>query len=508
MRPWCIGTVLYGISLPSLWLAVVIIATTFPESSVVAFVVTPPLAIRTPQWSPLSASPSEDTEATSVVDDDDGSSAANDMLQEILAMRASAIQSELKQMGISTADLFEKEGLVQRLLEARLAQASEQEEKAANDTVSNDDDDSNDGPPAVDPAVLLARIEKMRAREIKAELTAARVSTSGVFEKEELVKLLVQEWTTNPPGSKKVQVTTGPLFVSTTDGADTMDGFTTGAGQDFPTIQLEVQDGGGFNLNVLLDTACTGLIVQPNVIEDNGLETISQPISVTGAAGMEQTPLATQINTFRFGGDSFGPLLAVAQNIGSLPRPLQGILGLSFMSQFACVEMDFEAGLLNLYKKEKRPPVPEGRKLELETEMIPAAMGLYTLDISIDGWDKVKLLVDTGAGTSILSWEGIKSLGLSDSSPEVVLNSGNQGAMGADNTSMELTHSLPVTEKISIAGVDIPISSKFDIGSLPILDTTLAGTGVVGILGSNIFSKFALVRFSFQGPRFTFALLK
>merc|ERR1712176_72311 len=123
----------------------------------------------------------------------------------------------------------------------------------------------------------------------------------------------------------------------------------------------------------------------------------------------------TQLDKFCYGGQNFGSLPSAVQDIGALPEALDGIIGLSFLNQFACAEFDMVNGKLRLYKKERDPPIPDGYGVSAKAEMSLTKLGIFTADVAIDGRGPIKMLVDSGATSSFLSWQGVSDLGYTKS---------------------------------------------------------------------------------------------
>ena len=399
--------------------------------------------------------------------------------------------------------------------------------------------------------VSIEEIRAMRVKELKAELTALQISTTDVFEKEELVERLYQARVNN--GNSKTQqpkssptassqpstssassatsnskdVVHGPLFFTGLDeglriAAVNVDGGITVEPGDQPyvTIQIEVvkkSNGESFPLSLLLDTACSGFVLRPNVVEKYNLPKLSTPITMTGAGGTAGNTGLTQIDSFTFGGTTFGPLPAAVQDIGALPRALDGIIGLSFLNQFACVEMDFIQGDITLYKTlQSVPPImSEDRKIVAkgEMDMIPT-LGIYTTNVMLGTRGPVSMLVDTGAANTFLNWYGVENgLKIDRNDNSFLQRISNWGAMGSDNVSMQLTHRINVSSTLNLGDKQLPgISLKdskrlsIDIGEIAILDS-LRRQNVGGILGIDVFMRCSGVRLFFQGQKKEILLL-
>jgi predicted aspartyl protease len=395
------------------------------------------------------------------------------------------------------------------------------------------------GNPPVDTGdgLLEDKIRSMRVKEIKAELSELNVSTQDVFEKEELVQRLLEirkngkpPTTASPRRSTSgTDVIVAPLYFTSMDSnlkiaAVNMDGGirVEPGDQPYATIEFQVTpDGGGssFPLRLLLDTACSGFVLRPSVVEKHNLPKLSTPVTMTGAGGTVGATGLTQLSKFSIGGESFGPLPAAVQDIGALPSVLDGIVGLSFLNNFAAVDMDFANGKLSLYKRgSDLPDISSDQTSTLVArgtmEVLPQ-LGIYTVDVTLGSRGPVKMLVDSGAANTFLNWKGVEDLGLSRTDDSFLQRlSKPMGAMGSDNIAMQLTHRLGVSStlklgngKSSIDNSSLPGLSlketkrlKIDIGDIAILDN-MRGQNVGGILGIDALMRSTCVRTIFDGPK-------
>lgn len=385
-------------------------------------------------------------------------------------------------------------------------------------------------------ATELDDIRAMRVKEIQQELKTLRVSTADVFEKEELVKRLydarknnntnnnrsTSSASQNDNNNNSSQVIEGELLFFSQETGRSVAARNEetirieGVGQPYPAIQIRVEN--RLDLTLLLDTACSGFVLRPSVVRQHNLKTLHTPVTMTGAGGNANAGLA-QVDGFSFGGASFGTMPAAVQDIGALPEALDGIIGLSFLKLFALVEMDLVSGKLRLYQKQEQIiPVPDDLEVVAEGKLDSTMLGIYTVDVIIDGKGPIKMLFDTGATSSFLSWQGVTDLGLSESMLEPL--SGRMGAMGSDNVAMQLTHTLPVEIFMNLGRGDTPYkgigmmtpsstnSLSMDVGNIAILETQLKADGVVGILGMDVLQLCSAIRFSFTGSTTSVTLLK
>jgi len=144
-------------------------------------------------------------------------------------------------------------------------------------------------PPIPAPtAELVEEIRSMRIREIKQELKERRISTDDVFEKEELVQRLVDARSSRGKNTDEMEsknknsisnnnvITTPLLLTSLTErrvAAVNMDGGITiePNQQSYPCIQIQVKNinnGNAFPLTLLLDTACSGFVLRPEIVSN------------------------------------------------------------------------------------------------------------------------------------------------------------------------------------------------------------------------------------------------
>ena len=276
--------------------------------------------------------------------------------------------------------------------------------------------------------------------------------------------------------------------------------------QPYATVQIEVlaKNGQNFILQLLLDTACSGFVLRPSVVDKYDLPKLSTPVTMTGAGGTTGTGL-TQIEKFNFGGEQFGPLPAAVQDIGALPSSLDGIIGLSFLNEFAVVDLDFVSGQVSLYKKgDQAPSLESSGKLCAKGSMnVLPHLGIYTVDVFLGGRGPVKMLVDSGAANTFLSWNGLQSLGISRDNKSFLKRLDNpMGAMGSDNTVASLTHRIHVSGSLQLERDTDGLSLKdekrlnIDIGDIAILNS-LAAYNVGGILGIDVLMRCSSVRLSF-----------
>jgi predicted aspartyl protease len=376
----------------------------------------------------------------------------------------------------------------------------------------------------------------MRVKEIKEELERLKVPTADAFEKEELVKRLVEARqkstasseanssdiffsttspTVSPASSSDENVIVAPLYYTTVDAGRLASGVTLqSSDRPYATIQISVETGGDiFPLNLLLDTACSGFVLRPSVVERHKLPQMSTPVTMTGAGGTVAVTGLTQIEIFfvatttsSSSSEAFGPMPAAVQDITGLPSALDGIIGLSFLNQFECVDMDFTNRTVALYQNDVSHDNDNASKVVGRAKMkYLSSLGLYTVDVYLGDRGPVKMLVDSGASHTLLNWKGVQDLGLSRDDKLLQRNLEAFGALGSDNVAMQLTHRVTVGSSFKIGsksknGVSLQENERnlrIDIGDIAILES-LRGEGVGGLLGIDALMRCSRVRFHFQ----------
>jgi hypothetical protein len=283
-----------------------------------------------------------------------------------------------------------------------------------------------------DDGAVMEELRAMSVADIKRELSSLKTPFNDVFEKEGLIRRLhdarsktsdtrttsTATATTPTPSTKtNSDVLQAPLYFTSLDtdvriaAVNIEDGGITvnPADKPYPTIQIQVPNtnpsgkGQSYTLTLLLDTACSGLVLRPEVVAKHNLPSYKNPVTMTGAGGVAGNTGLTQLETFTLANATFGPMPAAVQDIGGLPRQLDGIIGLSFLSQFAGIEMDFRRGVVSFFKSaraldENNNNNNNNSKDDLKTmtvlaeadmELVPR-LGIYTVDVLFGGRGPVK----------------------------------------------------------------------------------------------------------------------
>ena len=423
------------------------------------------------------------------------------LLESLRSLRVKELKSELDSRGISTRDAFEKEELVQRLYTAKLSASdndSSPKKKKKKKKKPRRYDDEEDNINDVSDATNEIYDDSYKQSD---PVQIPQSTQDNIIVPFEYFSL---------EASKSVAAINSPdTYIRPSEGK-------------YAAIKVTFQRAAGtqVSLNLLVDTACSGLVISPSTVDRVNRECpgIFQMQNVgatmTTAGGSQGADVAKWDTSTEMlvGGVSVSPgsgsmsNLAAVQDIGALPSGLDGIIGLSFLNQFSTVDFDFANGRLCLYKKDVDAPFPSNDNFPLsivaEGGLKLTRLGIYTTPTSLGGRGPVSMLVDTGAASTFLNWNGVSQLNLSRDSPLVNPIAASIGAMGADNVALQLTHrfilkrwNLSTENAYSPAGLPCLDGMNIDIGDLPVLES-LKGDGVGGILGADLLMMCDLVRFS------------
>ena len=367
-------------------------------------------------------------------------------------------------------------------------------------------------------------IRFMKIKDLKSELDAAQIPHADVFEKEELVRRVFNLRTTGPGDNREPENTTAqpsesaitvPLYILSNQDRelklanDTTMSVSRDQDAQFCAVQVKIpQDNSKqeHTLVLLVDTACSGVVLRSSVPSRCGLPLYNSPSStMTGASGVASgLGQISQISRFYLTNRQelesrrqFGPLPAAIQDISALPFELDGILGLSFLSQFAAIDFNFGSSALILHSE--TPPV---ERLRTPLTMI-GSYGIYGVDVLIDGRGPVRLLLDTGASNSLINSEGVRGLGLDIAALEKLPQS--TGAIGVDDgLAMTITHRIFVKDAFLLGKngenrLKVVYEFELSVAEIPILDGM---SGIVGILGIDALKLCQNLRISCKHPAF------
>ncbi|GKY92118.1 hypothetical protein MPSEU_000183200 [Mayamaea pseudoterrestris] len=387
------------------------------------------------------------------------------------------------------------------------------------------------------------QVRSMSVKVLKMELSKLKVSSADVFEKEELVARYMQALqeqndngtideataasfsnaaSTETTDSDDSNIIKAPIHMIYLDvgsrvaASNMQGGVTILSDTAYATLQLTINQE---NVTLLLDTAATGLLFRPSAIQKCKLGVFQKPVTVMAAGSAAGDQLKKQmtdvaeLTDFRLGGHHFRDKMypIVIQDLDVITDTrIDGIIGLSFLQDFAAVDLDFGNKQLIMYK-DKVPKIMPSQTLLTEAKMTrlsSQAGGILYAPVWFGDRGPVNMLVDSGSSSTILSFKGLDDLGLDASNDKFVQRVPNPtGSLGLDKVVVDMTHRIRVGSTfrlsndesqpgVSLAGDDRRLT--VDIGNLPLFGA-LASYGVGGILGVDALMRSSICRLSFKG---------
>ena len=241
------------------------------------------------------------------------------------------IKSELNTLNISTADAFEKEELVQRLVHARLSSAIDrtvtERTKKKKKRRSYDDDSFVSATATTESVINMQELQGAHSQNAKSSpITDAIIKTPFVYFSLDSNKQIQDQ------KSQDVYIRPSP--------------------GKYVAVRVKLQSRNSqddVEYTLLVDTACSGIVLSPKAISRAGdlIQTIKGAASMTtaggGQGGYDVAKWGDNSTTkFIVGGvdineiEGFGSSMmnmAAVNDIGALPEGLDGILGLSFLNK-------------------------------------------------------------------------------------------------------------------------------------------------------------------------------
>ena len=429
----------------------------------------------------------------------------NTLLESLRSMRVKELKVELDTLSISTSDAFEKEELVQRLYNARI-------DGATSSVFANGMDNKK-----------IRKKKKRRSHDDDDTSTDDTVNPITTSNNSNSNNNNANPMTTSNNNSNNSWTITTPLIYYELESSKSVkaqnanDIYIRPSPGKYASIKVQLHKQGiqtsPIEWMLLVDTACSGLVLSPNAVSKansicpNIIQTIDNAATMT-MAGSSQGSAVAKWDTYTkltVGGVELDHTnVAACQDIGALPSQLDGIIGLSFLEKYACVDFDFVNDELRLDISDSSPIIPNVNDIVAKGPLSLTKLRIYTADVTLDGRGPVKLLVDTGAASSFLNWNGVSQMKLSSSSPQINPIQDSIGAMGADNMALQLTHRYKVKRRynlvaennaVPLPGIGLDEVCNVDIGDLPVLET-LKSDDVGGILGADLLMMCDVVRFS------------
>ena len=253
-----------------------------------------------------------------------------EILQSIRSLRVKQIKSELEALNISTADAFEKEELVQRLLRARLSGAANK-------------------------AVAAKTSKKKKRRTYDDDIFESDTTGSVIDNQDSQGAYYSQNAFSSPITDATIKA---PFIYFSLDSRkqiqdrQSQDVYIRPSPGKYAAVEVKLQSKNSqhsVEYTLLVDTACSGIVLSPQAITRAGglIQTIKGAASMTtaggGQGGYDIAKWGDKSTTkFIVGGvdvneiEGFGGSMmnmAAVNDIGALPDGLDGILGLSFLNK-------------------------------------------------------------------------------------------------------------------------------------------------------------------------------
>lgn len=221
--------------------------------------------------------------------------------------------------------------------------------------------------------------------------------------------------------------------------------------------------GEGRPVRCLIDTGAMQAVLAPELLADRGARRLGE-VHATGAGGSLRLA-SWQIDGWRLGGQALPRFAALASNLG---KDTPCVLGLAALPG-PRIELDFRGGRLRA-----TPDVGELPR-HLPYEQI---LGFLRLSLPFPGQTHAVLILDTGAGTSVLNREAGRRLGLDPARPaNWALRRGLDG-----RTRRHRVHTLDGLRLLP----DGATLTRVEIAELPVLDALgVRAEAPGGLLGAD-----------------------
>lgn len=249
-------------------------------------------------------------------------------------------------------------------------------------------------------------IKSMRVPELKKELALRSITVEGVFEKEELVKRLLQYSTSLPHQSQLEQDIQLP--------------FTMTQGHHM-TIKASVGGSTGVELRLALDTGASKTLITADARRRIGVLASDLGTVSTGAGGGGVMHIPScSLSSFTLGGKQCAASFCNDLEVLVLPRGIsdacEGIIGLDVLHKFEFCEIDWGREVVTLHSDSQR-----GHRVVEKLVEVPftghMVGGLLLSECMLNGNTPAQLLFDTGLPSTIVSVSGAKHAGIAMDGP-------------------------------------------------------------------------------------------
>jgi len=248
-------------------------------------------------------------------------------------------------------------------------------------------------------------------------------------------------------------------------------------------IVVDVLVNGEGPFQFALDTGASISVIHDRLRDRLALQTIpEQTVIVYGAVTSGRFPLL-KVDQIQIGRENWAtPRFVSMPGETAASKPMDGILGLDFLSQYA-VGFSVRDRAVRLYAPEALNERNYFGWAHVPLDREPVGAGsaaLYLFDIEIRGVE-IPAIFDLGASMNMVNWSAARSIGLRPS--ELIGDSAFSGAID----SVEDVGNF-IAEKVTTNRITWK-DELFGVASLPVFETMLKGDRPCAVLGVGLFNQ-------------------
>lgn len=326
----------------------------------------------------------------------------------------------------------------------------------------------------------IADVSALRASEIKRRLQDLGISTANVFEKDELVRLLVAAEAESPASSNR-------LPISAHGTKQGYGGVMTAADEKlYRGFDVQLPDL-GMQIPFVVDTASSSSLISPALASrlnrDSTGATVTASTATGGLAGLTQVSLGRA----GIGGVPCGPLQPVVMELPLADDERVGLLGLDVLSRLD-VDLRFADGVAFAYPLggfAASAAAGQGSRLRA-VRCRQGAAGLLACEVrlstpSCEGV-VITAIVDSGSPTTLANWAAAEAAGISRASARL---SDTAAVVGVSGEPIRIAEA-GATVRLGDDGSGAARSVVLSIGDLPIFAALGKGTSPAIIVGLDV----------------------
>mmetsp|Transcript_25265 Transcript_25265/g.58363 ORF Transcript_25265/g.58363 Transcript_25265/m.58363 type:complete len:311 (-) Transcript_25265:938-1870(-) len=182
------------------------------------------------------------------------------------------------------------------------------------------------------------------------------LSTGDIFDKRELVSRLapmVISRVGKDNAAAPTDAVSAPMELHSLSSGSSIPSAPSSLGSDvslrpspgqFPALSIMLRS--GQRLSMLVDTACTGTVLDPAAVRRCAIKTVNSPTTMMAAGGQDRGGVVAMLENFEVKTVGLGSgymfpygVPAAVQSIGALPKPMEGILGISFLKHVSDIRL-------------------------------------------------------------------------------------------------------------------------------------------------------------------------